>query len=416
MFGHFIRRGPKPANVRLNLESLESRLAPATLNVPVVVASSVLGRPESATVAGGIHHGDRVEVWTQRVSAFDTDIFAQRFFANGNRNGLPIRVSFSTDPESEPDVCVDNNGNFDVVYTRTFGVNTHLEIARFGAAGNFIERLIVPSTNSFDVERDAHIACSATGDFVISYTQATAFGDQDVLARMYTLVSGRARETRLIFVANQAGIVENDSDVAHTAGVPLSTQATFAVVYVINGNVYARRYNSAGNLLNPNNPALRIADRFFTENNPSIAVNAFNKFVVAWQQQVVAFGDSNISARTFDANGVLGLIRDLRTVATDDTAPEVAFRNNGRFVVSYRSEVTGSFVFQVNVTEVRENGATFTAPTQTVVSQSFTGPIVGLSTLSVDPTDTTGAFFIGYTQTSGTGIAGNLFVQLRRFA
>src|SRR5262245_4456283 len=120
MFGLFPRRGPKPVNARLNLESLESRLAPATLNVPVIVANNVVDRPESATVATGIHHGDRVEVWAQRVSAFDTDIFAQRFFANGNRNGAPIRVSFSTDPEIEPDVCVDANGSFDVVYTRTF--------------------------------------------------------------------------------------------------------------------------------------------------------------------------------------------------------------------------------------------------------------------------------------------------------
>src|SRR5262245_62062582 len=324
MFGHFFRRGPKPATARLRVEALESRDAPAVINTPFFIANGIVDRPESATNAAG----SRVVVWTQQNGVAGTDIFAQRINGFGDKVGQVIRVTNTTDNEREPDVCMDGFGNFFVSYTHDHLSSTHLEIARFTAAGAFVERLFVPSTLQFINERDAHIACSSLDKLVLSYTQVTGTGEQDVLARTYGIVSGHLKETRLIFAANQAGVAEADSDVARRAAVPVVTATSFVITYVVNGDVLARRFDDNGNLINPANPVLRIADRTFPENDPSIAVNANGRFAVAWQQRVNFFGGNDIAARTFDVNGVLAPIRNVQTSSLDDTAPEVVIRNN----------------------------------------------------------------------------------------
>ncbi len=414
MFRSFLRRGPKSTKTRLTLECLESRDAPAVLNSPVLIANGVIDRPESAANASGAH----VVVWTQRNGVLDTDIYAQRFNALGDKIGAAIRVTTSGDNESEPDVCVDASGNFTVSYTRASGFSTHIEIARFNANGVFLERVFVPSASTFFNEKDSHLACSAAGRVVVSYTQASNFGEQDVLARTYGLVNNRLTQTRLIQVAALPGVAEADSDVARIAlSTPLGA-TNFAVVYVVNGDVLARRYDDNGNLLNALNPVIRVADRAFAENDPSIAVNAGGTFAVAWQQQPSFFAGHDIAARTFNVNGVLSpSIRNVQTSPLDDTAPEVAIRNDGSYLVSYRSEQTGLFTFQVNVSNV-PTSATLSVQTQLVTMQSFVGQAVGFSTLSMDPTvdplhPTTIHYFIAYTQPSAVAFGASLVGQQR---
>jgi hypothetical protein len=411
MFGHFFRRGPKPTTARLNVEPLESRDAPAVLNAPFLIATGVQDRPESASNAAGT----RVVVWTQKNGVADTDIWAQRFNNLDNKVGQPIRVTTTPDNESEPDVCVDPAGNFTVSYTRSTLTGSHLELARFNVNGVFLERIFVPSTSGFMNERDSHLACSAAGT-VISYTQVSGTGEQDVLARTYTVVNGHLTQQRLIFVANQAGVTENDSDVARVAALTPPGVTNFVIAYVVNGDVLARRFDSNGNLLNPTNPVIRVANTTFIETDPSISANASGRFVVAWEQKTSFFAGNNIAARTFDSNGVLGVIRNVQTAATDDTAPEVRYINATQYLISYRSEQMGLFVFQVNVSRVTEptpTSLTATVQTQLVTAQSFTGAAVGFSTIAFNPAN--GNYLLAYSQPGVAGLAPNLVGQIRRF-
>src|SRR5262245_35416462 len=129
MFRSFWRRGPKPAKARLALECLETRLAPALYNTPILVANGVIDKPASASNAAGT----RVVDWSQQNGAAGTDILAQRYNNAGDKVGQAIRVTATTTNEIQPDVCITDAGNFFVTYTRDYLTSTHIEVARFTA-------------------------------------------------------------------------------------------------------------------------------------------------------------------------------------------------------------------------------------------------------------------------------------------
>src|SRR5262245_60987553 len=187
----------RPSNVRLQLERLEPREVPAFLNTPAIVANYVVSDPSSAVNAAGT----RVVVWSQG-NAIDSDVWAQRYNAVGDKIGTAIRVTSTTDQEIEPDVAIDGAGNFYVSYTRVNlrANNSQIEVKLFGNAGGLRQTTAIPLSSTFVSQVDSHVACSAAGDAVVSYTEKTIVGDQNVLARMYQINSLNFRST--IFVAN----------------------------------------------------------------------------------------------------------------------------------------------------------------------------------------------------------------------
>jgi hypothetical protein len=398
-------------HARLELERLESRDAPANLNTPYFIANGVISEPSSAINA----HGERVVVWSQQNGVLDADIWAQRFRANGDKNGAPIRVTTSTDPEVEPDVAIDFLGNFYVTDTRvSLGLNnSQIEVRRFTANGAQVTLDMIPPASPIVSVHDSHVACSGAGAAVVSYTESSIFGDENVLARLYQ--PNRLIPQRNIPVAT-SNSVEADSDVASMNQVLPGNVVSFAIVYTVNGtDVFARRYRANGDLLNANNPALPIAIGPLNETNPSIAANTLGQFAVAWEQQTSFFAGSDIFARTFNSAAIpqLGEARAIATGTTDDTDPSVGIRNNGRIVVAYSSQPPGVFNFTINVTEVDDTLRNPIPHTQAVAQTGF-GPFAGFSTLSVDPNDPNGGYFVAYSAQNGFALGASLFAQVRR--
>src|SRR4051812_9666953 len=92
--------------------------------------------------------GNFVVAWTENVTGTsNTDIRAQRFFANGVRNGGQVFVTGDARPEYSPDVAVDSAGNFVVTYTLAYSPSGSDVIARrFNNAGSFLGSLTVAAS------------------------------------------------------------------------------------------------------------------------------------------------------------------------------------------------------------------------------------------------------------------------------
>lgn len=391
--------------VRLQLESLEARVTPAT------IATNAHDQPASASNA----FGDRVVVWRHQSSTFDTDIRARLVQRNGRETVIQI-TNTPFNSEFEPDVCIDDAGNFYVSYTQAGLTDRNVFITRYDVTRRSLQTVQIVGPN-FVEEYDSHIACtSATyGNVVVSFTRETFNGQRDVLARMYSFTTRGFRFDREILVANSTQFAEYDSDVARVPVNPAAGQPAFTVVYVRDGfnqvDVFAKVYDRDGRLLNPlrqADPALGIATTRDIEVNPTIAANANRQFVVAWQQRATNINQFDIRARLISMAGIPDLVaRDIAVGSQDDIAPTVTLRNNGTYAVSYRSQFPGTATFQVNLTQVA--GAQIA--TRTVfsgVQPSFQG-LVGLASVSIFDND---EYDIYFTRPAG-GTTGFALEQVR---
>src|SRR5262245_13246711 len=192
---------------------------------------------DTATNAGGTS----VVAWVDTFSPTDHDIRAQRFNAFGTKIGPEIVVSFSGLDESSPAVAIDDQGRFVVTWVqRLAGGDTNVVAQRFDANGIAMGGVIQVGAGTFR-ESAPDVAMDISGNFVVSYTRNTNNNNPDV---------------------------------------------------------FAKRYNNAGTLLNVVNVAVGPK----AETNSSIAMTPDGRFAVAWQE---AFSptDQDIKLGRFTAAG-----------------------------------------------------------------------------------------------------------------
>ena len=155
--------------------------------------------------------GSSVVVWTDQFSSTDLDIRAQRYNSFGGKLGPEIIVAYTGLSEYAPSVAIDDQGQFVVSYTQAVGGDTNILAQRFDSNGNALGAPIQVGAGTF-AESDSDVAMDRYGNFVVSYTRNTNNNNPDIFAKQYN------SNGQLLNVVNVAtsSVAEYHSSVAMT--------------------------------------------------------------------------------------------------------------------------------------------------------------------------------------------------------
>lgn len=333
------QRPSRRVSQSLELEPLEDRNVPS-INTPFDVSTSTLFDSGPATASS--NNGQRVVVWVREDpdDGNSNDIIARLFSNTGVQIGSDIIVANSNDDEFDPDVAMDDSGNFVVVWTDDFNNSGDLDVvfALFNNAGTQVKFDTVDN-NIGIVEDSPSVGMSDSGRFVVSWRQIDS-GNHDVFAQRFN-AAGEEVGNRILVAAKSNRIEFGPSiDVAgdgkfavaylkEDANDPDLTQI-FAATYAANGTLSHRaKIDTEGD---GDIPVVDVAIR----NNGGV--------VVVYQKENLGSG-LDIIMRKMSAGGVVGGRKALADTNQAETAPRVAInRTTGEFVLSYLREDAGSHV------------------------------------------------------------------------
>jgi hypothetical protein len=227
--------------------------------------------------------GNSVVVWaSDRQDGDGWGIYAQLYDATGNAVGSEFRVNGPTAGDQlSPDVSMNANGEFVVVWQSADGDGTGIFAQRFDASGTAIGGELLVNTEEQGDQTTPVVAMAADGSFAVAWQSQGQDGD----------ASG----------------------------------------------IYAQRFDSAGAA---QGAELRVnSETADDQTQPAIAMDADGDFVVVWQSQLQDGADGGIYGQRFDANGIArgAEFRVNSEIANEQGAPDVAMDAAGNFVVAWES-------------------------------------------------------------------------------
>lgn len=312
----------------LRCESLERREMHAVIAGESVVNSSsqvMYDRYQAATASAP--DGRSVVVWTHRQGLNDTDIRAQLYDRTGKKAGAEISVAASIRNERNPDVSMDNAGNFVVTweYEVSF-INSDIQAARFTNLG-VVKGSIITVASLTSKEFDPTIASDARGNFVVAWTREYSVYDLDIKARMFRDDGIAVAEA--FTVANSSTMNEMRADVAR------APDGRFAISYQIgdiesNPDIMLKLYSGSGLELS----TLSIATGSAVQTHARVAMDSNANIVVVWRES--ARGNSDIKARSITSSGILGDIKTVVSSTDEKIESDVAMKRDGKsYVVTH---------------------------------------------------------------------------------
>ena len=273
---------------------------------------------------------------------------AQRYDRTGRAIGGLILVNslwlgeLSVGEQIEPDVAIDDKGNFVVVWsgdTEEIGDESGSGIfaQRFDDEGRAIGGQFLVNQYTQDDQDQPSVAMDENnGDFVISWTSFKRdAGRDDIMARKYAWtalpLSGE------FLVNTYTAHAQANSDVA------MNTSGDFVIVWESDeqdGNdmgVYGQRYNKAA--VRRGGEFLVNAQRQYDQQDPAVAMNNAGNFVVTWESYRQDGSGWGIFARRYNSAGASrgGEFQVNETTKYFQQDPDVAVNSNGVFMVSWTS-------------------------------------------------------------------------------
>ncbi len=280
---------------RLFLETLEDLTVPTLLAGENHINTTTAGLQADPAVAMG-KTGNSVIAWASYNDVgTGSDIYFQRLNSLGMKAGNEVHVTNSGGYEFEPKVCMDDVGSFVIAWTVIYSSgNRNVQFARFNAAGDLQGPVI---TVSWAQEREYYpsIACSAAGEFVVTYTHEATPTNLNIVAKRYSSL-GKLQQT--IQVAGSR-FREQTAQVARSHG----NDAVFAVIYQSESDIHLKKYSATGGLLG----TFIIANTTHTEAYPTVAIDNAGKAVTAWQVAGASYANGWwVEIRRLSKDGVLG--------------------------------------------------------------------------------------------------------------
>ncbi len=274
------------------------------------------------------------------------DIYARVFHAEGCSNGNLKEIVVNAETaghQAEPDVAMDGNGNFVVVYTDDKDNNGSTEVRMHGfkADGSqlFSDRAV--NTVSTGDQYEPRISMASDGHFAVSWTDASlGAGKEQVKVRGFKANGSELFAERALTDSQGGTQVKSDvfMDDSHRTVVVWeddsdgngATQVRMRLLDASGGN---RTKVKAVNSVDTGN-----------QNSPSIdGKRDGSRYIVAWQD--VASKKYRIMARTFNANGNDDDTSNDDYVLSLDTSailkfPTVCMNNSGNATVVWHNDTT----------------------------------------------------------------------------
>jgi hypothetical protein len=299
------------------------------------------------TAVAAAPDGRFVVVWTSlHQDGSDQGVFGQRYDATGLPAGAPFPVNtFTTAHQGSPSVAMDADGDFVVVWhgpgtdeNFTYGVFGQ----RFDAAGNRVGSEFHVNQWTTEGQSQPAVAMDPAGNFIVvweSLNQVSPFANTDVYARRYDAAGNPLGSEFLVNQAttgfhSRAGVAVDAAGQALVVwhGPPLTPQAGNST------DILGRLYDAAGN---PVAGEFTVnSTTFDAQSYPEVAAGP-GQFVVSWRSpDVYGYFLGGVAARRISAAGVpQGLDFFANTYTTGaQRGPSVGVAPDGSFLVAWGSQ------------------------------------------------------------------------------
>jgi hypothetical protein len=271
-----------------------------------------------------------------------TGIYARRFNADGQAAGDEFLVNtFTTNRQEGPAVAVDDNGNFVITWhsLEQDGSNWGVYAQRFDAAGNPVDTEFRVNSQSTNEQSSPEVAVDTDGDFVVVWQSWIQDGSEfGVYAQRYD--SNGAPKGTEFQVNTYTSLEQRDPSVA------MDTAGNFTVLWESESQdgsswaVMGQRFLADGS---PIGGEFRVYPYTDFQANPSIGLAGDGSFVVAWDSNGQDGSGRGIYVQRYAADGsVIGGEFCANTYTSNDqTESGVAIGSGDRFLVAWSSHYQG---------------------------------------------------------------------------
>lgn len=270
---------------------------------------------------GSTSSGDYVIVWRDD-NGLDGDQFGvfYRRFSNGGsaKDSTDIRVANTTiGNQREPNVDVEPNGDFVVVWTGPTGGKKGVFFRRFSANGSPKENEQLVDSSSGEFAPD--VATSASGRFAVVWRDGS---DDLVRVRVY---NNSGSSVTGVFKASSS------SNNQFAPSVAMDQNGNFAVAWQENaaGGIQVRLFDSAGNPRGGTRKASTVGAKDYA---PSISMAPDGRFAIAWRDDSLV-----VWARSFQSDGtpVNSEFKPSQS-GGNQLAGNCAMDNNANFLITWK--------------------------------------------------------------------------------
>ncbi len=339
---------PLPLVIPGNLPNNEFQVNAIDITVPTITNPDV----------GVSANGQFVVVW-QDPGAGNSDIKFRRFELGFNNNAqltiLPLDptdgiVSANVLPETESAVAVAPDGRFVVAYRR----NDDIFVRRFAADGTQLggEIPVIDPGDQLERQFDPDIAIDADGNFVVVWTHEFSATDLDIHGKWFD-ANGVPVTTRVSIATTGGNIDESDASVAMIRQTDnpgnFSTVVSWTEETADGGptDIFFERFNRNGTSLGAEVSAVSGANQPLNQRESAITIDPDGNFAIAWTHEF-AVNDDDIDFRRFNGDGTPIDAREIIVTNSigDQDEPVIAISPNGHFVIAYEDDTDESVKFR----------------------------------------------------------------------
>jgi hypothetical protein len=258
-------------------------------------------------------------------------VFGQRYASDGSRRGSEFPVNtYTTGGQRFPAVGASADGSFVAVWQGSGAGGSGVYGQRYNSGG-------VAQGSEFQIASGAfnsRVARNNDGSFVVTWWGGDDGGMLGVFARRFDSAGGASGDA---FQVNTY-----TPNLQRNPAIALTTGGAFVVVWQSDQDggfdgIFAQRYTSAGVASGTEFPVNTYTTGF--QINPAVSADDAGNFVVVWQSNEQDTSSNGVFAQRFDAGGSrLGTEFRVNTYTQfDQSEPDVAVADDGRFVVAWGS-------------------------------------------------------------------------------
>jgi hypothetical protein len=293
-------RARRPRRQRLAVEALEGRqlLSLGTVEFPVPTTSR---NSQFSSDNASAANGTKVVVWTDQFATdhLDNDIRAQMYNADGSKRGGEIIVEFGSLDQEHPHVAMDAVGNFVVTYEEFANGKLGIIAKQYDSNGIEVDNEIGGRINvavGLLNARDADVAMDASGNFVVSYTQALVDNTSQIVARRFNKL-GQQISGFAVTSSSTNSLHPSQSSVAMTP------DGRFDIAYQTDGLAHLALYSASGVKQNDVQIFSSMGSIF-----PTVAMDNAGQAVVAYEGRHPggtgeSFSQFDVEVQRFDTLG-----------------------------------------------------------------------------------------------------------------
>jgi len=283
--------------------------------------------------------GDFIITWDSEKQDGDiTGIYARLYSNTGAPKGYEFLVNSKTDHfQLNPSVAATKNGEFIITwisYRATQGGN--IAARHFDSSGNPLEPEFLVNTFLDGYQGEPDIAVDGEGNFIIVWQSWEQDGDGfGIFGRKY---NSSGDPESIEFQINTTAV----DDQVHPA-IAMDETGNCVVVWTSYGQdsalsgIYAQRISSSGIFLGPEFQINETTTGY--RDWPDIVMDQWGNLLVCWHDIRFTQGSYDIFARALDKNGTVKSPEILVNTTTEDRQmfPSAAADSQGNFIITWQS-------------------------------------------------------------------------------